>query len=137
MTKAPTMKRRRDDGRREEMRLDRLAEQQPRTTAGTKRDGDVEREAARARVAAEAGERRREALAVDDHHREDRAALDRDLEHLALLAGEAEQRAGEDEVAGARDRQELGQPSTIPISAALTSRIGSKQFSLATQSGRC
>src|SRR6185312_329273 len=71
---------------------------------------DIDREAACARVAAEAGERRHEALAVDDHHRKDGAALDGDLEDLALLAREAEQRAGEDEVAGARDRQELGQP---------------------------
>ena len=50
------------------------------------------------------------ALPVDDDDGEDRAGLNRDVEDLALLVVEAEQRTGEDEVTGARDRQELGQP---------------------------
>ena len=40
---------------------------------------------------------------------EDRAGLDRDVEDLRLVVGHAEQRAGEDQVAGARDGQEFGQ----------------------------
>ena len=38
------------------------------------------------------------------------AGLDHDLDHLARGAGEVQQRAGQDQVAGGRDRQELGQP---------------------------
>ena len=60
------------------------------------------------------GHRLGQALAVDDHDGEDGAGLDRDVEDLALVVGEAEQRAGEDQVAGARDRQEFGQAFDDP-----------------------
>ena len=50
-----------------------------------------------------------EARAVFPHHREHRAGLDDDVEHVPALVARAEQLAGEDQVAGARDRQELGQ----------------------------
>ena len=43
------------------------------------------------------------------HHRQHRAGLDHDLEDLALLVVEAEQVADQDQVAGAGDRQELGE----------------------------
>ena len=86
-----------------------LPNSRPSTTAGTKAIATLSAKRRARGVAAEAGERRREPLPVDDDHREDRAGLDRDVEHLALVVGEAEQRAGEDQVAGARDRQELGQ----------------------------
>jgi hypothetical protein len=51
----------------------------------------------------------REALAVFPHHGEDGAGLDDDLEQLAPVVVEVEQVAGEDQVAGAGDRQELGE----------------------------
>jgi len=47
--------------------------------------------------------------AVFPHHREDGAGLDHDLEELAAVVIEVEQVAGEDQVAGAGDRQEFGQ----------------------------
>ena len=85
----------------------------PRIAAGRKPISDVEHEAARLRIAGEdAAQRLADSLAIDQHDGEDGAGLDHDLEHLGLIAGgvgEAEQRAGEDEVAGARDRQEFGQ----------------------------
>jgi hypothetical protein len=52
----------------------------------------------------------REARAVLHHHRKDRARLDEELEDLGALAVEIEQRRREDQVAGRRDRQELGEP---------------------------
>ena len=51
-----------------------------------------------------------EPRAVFPQHGEHRAGLDRDVEHVAARVIEAEQVAGEDQVAGARDRQELGEP---------------------------
>src|SRR3990170_4063171 len=51
----------------------------------------------------------RKAMSRLRHHREHRAGLDCDVEHVAAGWIEIEQRAGEDEVAGARNRQELGQ----------------------------
>ena len=49
-------------------------------------------------------------LAVVPDDGEHRAGLDRDVEQLGLLVGPAEQGAGEDQVPGAGDGQELGQP---------------------------
>jgi hypothetical protein len=48
-------------------------------------------------------------LAVFPHHGEDGAGLDDDLEQLAPVVVEVQQVAGEDQVAGAGDRQEFGQ----------------------------
>ena len=89
-------------------RLDRTAEREPRTAAGmnatirfaTKRCARGPRRGRRAR---------RELRAVLPHHREHRAGLDHDLEDLALLVVEVEQIGGEDQVAGARDGEELGE----------------------------
>ena len=52
---------------------------------------------------------REEPRAVLPHHREHGAGLDDDLEDVPALVVRAEQVAGEDEVAGRGDRQELGQ----------------------------
>ena len=95
--------------RREQVRLDRLRERQPEHHRGHERDQHVEREALRDPVAADVGDGAREALPVLPDDGEHRAGLDRDLEHLGRLAGEAQQRAGDDQVPGRRDRQELGQ----------------------------
>jgi hypothetical protein len=43
------------------------------------------------------------------HHGEHRSGLDGDVEHVAPRNPEPEQVAGQDEVPGARDRQEFGQ----------------------------
>src|SRR6266850_267786 len=51
-----------------------------------------------------------EARTVFPDHREDGAGLDRDVEHLAALVVRAEEVACQDQVPGARDGQELGQP---------------------------
>ena len=48
--------------------------------------------------------------AILPQHGEHRAGLDRDVEHVAARRVEVEQVAGEDQVAGARDRQEFRQP---------------------------
>ena len=55
-------------------------------------------------------ERAGEARAVFPHHREHGAGLDRDLEDLGLSRRvKPSSCAGDDEVAGARDRQEFGE----------------------------
>ena len=51
----------------------------------------------------------KETRAVFPQHGEHRAGLDREVEHVAARMIEVEQVAGEDQVAGARHRQELGQ----------------------------
>lgn len=44
------------------------------------------------------------------HHRQDRAQLDNDVERVEAVAGKVEQVGDDDLVAGAGNRQELGQP---------------------------
>jgi hypothetical protein len=99
-----------NDWRVEQVFLDRLAERQPEHHGGRERDRHVGDEAARLHAVAQARHGVAQPLPVDDDHRQHRAALDRDVEHLGLGVGHAEQRAGEDQVPGRRDRQELGQP---------------------------
>ena len=53
-------------------------------------------------------------LPVDDDHRQDGAGLDGDVEDLGLVIVEAQQRTGQDQVPGARDGQELGEPLHHP-----------------------
>ena len=92
------------------MRLDRLGEQHAEHGGRQEADAHVDGETLCARIAAQAGDGFAQTLRIDEHHREDRAGLDRDVEHLALLVGEAEQRSGEDQMSGRRDWQEFGQP---------------------------
>ena len=66
-------------------------------------------EAIRARVAPQAARDGEQPDAELPAHREDRAGLDDDFEHLRLFAGVAQQRSGDDQVAGRRNRQEFGQ----------------------------
>jgi hypothetical protein len=99
----------RHDHRSEQVRLDRLAEQEAEHDRRQEADADVDDEAPRALAAAELRDGVAQPLPVHQHHGEDRAGLDRDVEDLALVVGEAEQRAGENQVAGAGDRQELGE----------------------------
>jgi hypothetical protein len=54
-------------------------------------------------------ERLADLLPVHDDHGKDRAGLDRNVEDLGFLVVEAKERARKDEVAGARNRQELGE----------------------------
>ena len=61
-----------------------------------------------ARVREQAGEHG-DAGPVFPAHGEDGGGLDHDLEYLDLLAGEFEQAAGHDQVAGGRNRQEFRQ----------------------------
>ena len=100
--------------RREQVRLDRLAEQQPQNHRGHERDQHVEREALRLLLGRQRHDRVADLLPVDEDHREDGAGLDRDVEDLGLLVVEAQQRARQDQVAGARNRKELGQPFDHP-----------------------
>jgi len=53
-------------------------------------------------------------LADTPAHAEYRPALNHDLEQLAAIVVEIEQVAGEDQMAGARHRQEFVSPSTTP-----------------------
>jgi hypothetical protein len=48
-------------------------------------------------------------LPVDQDDREDRAGLDRDVEHFGLVVVKTEQRAGQDQVACRGDGKEFGQ----------------------------
>ena len=56
----------------------------------------------------EADEDGEEGPPVEHDHRKDRAELDDDVEHRPVVRIVAEQRAGKDEMAGRRDRDELG-----------------------------
>ncbi len=80
---------------------------------GQEGDQDAEDEAAGAGVAWEIGEQLPQPAEIDAEDRQDRAELD---QHLEGLAGrfEAEEMAGEQDVAGRRDRDELGQPLEQP-----------------------
>ena len=84
----------------EEVRLDVLREK--KTEHGGGNEGDDQ-------VAIELQVHPEEARAIFPYHREHRAGLDDDVEHLPALVAGAEKVAGEDEMAGARDRQEFGQ----------------------------
>jgi len=81
--------------------LDRAAEGEAEHGRRDERDGEI---------APQRGIHGEEAPAVLPDDRKHRPGLDGDVEDLGLLAVEAEQVAREDQVSGARDRQELGQP---------------------------
>ena len=95
--------------RPEEMRLDQAPEQQAKDRRRDEGYHQVRDEPLRGAVRGEPREHREKLRAVLPHDREHRAGLDREIERLRLLAVEAEQIGGEDQVAGARDRQELGE----------------------------
>jgi len=65
-------------------------------------------------------------VVVVPHHREDGPELDGDLEGLGDLAAETQEIGGDDQVARARDGQELGRASTRPRIKALSSMAMSK-----------
>ncbi len=92
------------------MRLDRLAEDQRKRDGRNRRHDHVEGEALLARVVGQALDHVDDLVAELPAHRQDGAELDHDLEDLALLVVEVEQLPGQDQVAGAGDGQELGQP---------------------------
>ena len=68
------------------------------------RDAKLQRVVAVARIA-KAGRELPETLPVDQHDGEDRAGLDHDVEHIRAVA---EPVLGDQQMAGARDRQEFG-----------------------------
>src|SRR5579864_5650336 len=99
----------RDRDRREQVALDGAREEQAEYCRGQECDEQVEHETLRERVVAESGDGADQPRAIFPAHREDRASLDHDLEHLGALAGVAEQRSGDDQVARGRDGQEFGE----------------------------
>jgi hypothetical protein len=100
ITTPPTMKASATGNGREEVGLDRAAERKTQ---------DRGRDESHREVAPQRDVDREEPPAVLPDHRQHGAGLDRDVKDLGALAVEAEQVAGEDQVAGARDRQELGE----------------------------
>ena len=93
----------------EQIRLDELVESEPQHRQRNEGDDEIRDEAPRRRIAREALQHAREAHAVFPHDREHRAALDHDVEYLGFVVVETEQLTRNDQVPGARDRQELGQ----------------------------
>ncbi len=91
------------------MRLDDLAEGEAEDGQGQEGDGEVGDEAARIGVAAQAGGDGAEPGPVFPADGENGTGLDDDFEELAALVVETEQVAGEDQMAGRGDGQELGQ----------------------------
>ena len=76
----------------------------PSTAVISERDSELGGVVAVRRIA-ETGDELPEPLAIDQHDREDRAGLDRDVEQVGAMA---EPVFGDQQVAGAGDRQELG-----------------------------
>ncbi len=99
----------RHDHRREEVLLDRLAEDQREHHGRQEADEHVEREALGAGLGGQRHQGLADFLPVHQHDREDRAGLDGDVEYLGLVVVETEQSAREDQVAGGGDGKELGQ----------------------------
>ena len=93
----------------EQVRLQQLAEGQSEQRQRHEGDRHVDQQAARAGLAPSMGQHVTDARAVLPHHGQDRCRLDDDLEQLAAFVVEIQQRAGEDQMAGGRDRQKLGQ----------------------------
>ncbi len=100
------------DGQRpEEVRLDRLAEEEPGRGRGKEADGERDRERYRQGIPREEPRQPREKQrAVVNDHGQDRTELDDDLEGLRTLAVLAEQVTDEDEVTRGRDGEVFGEP---------------------------
>ena len=96
------------------MLLDRLADQQAHDDRRQETDEHVEGKALGFRVGPQARDRVFQALHVDQDDGEDGACLNGDLEDLGFFRArcrrESHHRIGQDQVAGAGDGQELGQP---------------------------
>ena len=98
-----------DGNRREQARLDCAGEGEPQHCGGQERDQEVQREALRAAIArqpASDGEKSGPVFPADG---DDGAGLDDNLEQFRPLAGEIQQRSGDDQVTGRRHRQKFGQ----------------------------
>ena len=103
-----------DEGRRhrhriEQSRLDRLAEEQAQYRQWDEGRRDVAYQASRFLILPQGAEYLRDAHAVLPANGEDRTRLDHDFEQLALLVVEVQQIAGENQVAGGGDWEELGE----------------------------
>ena len=109
MTNAPTMNASATGTGANRWRLDDLREQQAEHRGGQEGEQQVDDEALRVARLGEARGDLAEPRAIFPADGEDGARLDDDLEHLRALARVAEQRSGDDQVAGRRDRQEFGQ----------------------------
>ena len=95
--------------RTEQVGLDELAEQHAQHRRRDEGDDDVERKALLHAVGREASQHLADALAVIPDDGQDGARLDGDGKDTGLFVIPAQQGAGEDEVAGAGDGEELGQ----------------------------
>ncbi len=101
------------DGHRhrlEQMRLDGLAEQQAEDGQRQKGDEQVEHETPRDHIARQAGHHAGDPGPVFPADGEYGAGLDDDFEQLAAFVIKMQQIAGQDQMTGAGNRQELGQP---------------------------
>ena len=104
----PDGQRQGDRYRAEQVRLDRLARgkpDQPRRQRGEKEQPDAAQP--RKGVQSLGRDEPPEALPIKDDHGQDGPELDDDLETVGLLAGEADEVADEDEVAGGGNGQKL------------------------------
>ncbi len=87
-----------------------LPNSQPQHHGGQEGDQHVDGESLRLALAGQRDEGAADLLPVHQDHGQDGARLDGDVEDLGLLVVEAEQRAGQDQVAGAGDGKKLGEP---------------------------
>ena len=100
----------RDRHRFEQRRLDVLAERETEHCGGHEGDRKIDDKLPRFAVMRKTRDHTGELRAVLPDDREHCARLNHDLEDLALLVVEIEQLTDNDQVAGARHRQEFGQP---------------------------
>ena len=119
-----------DDKRRghrrrvEQVGLQRLAEHHAQRGERHERDGDVEQQAASERIGGRIRQDRADLCAELPDDRQDRPGLDDDLEQLAARVVKIEQRGGEDQVPGARDREKLGETFDDPEDGRLKQQDG-------------
>jgi hypothetical protein len=92
----------------EQHRFDLVFEQQAENAQRHRHDDEVEQETAGDRTAVQREGRRKDLLPEFPDDREDRGALDDDELPVHGIALQAEHVAREDQVSGARDRQEFG-----------------------------
>jgi hypothetical protein len=87
---------------------DQLAEQQS-SRCRQERNDDVQRKTLGVGIGSEPAQHHQQSRPEFPAHSEDGAGLEHNFEHLGLIAGVDEERAGDDQMTGARNRQKLGQ----------------------------
>ncbi|MNZ96676.1 hypothetical protein D3C78_1158820 [compost metagenome] len=91
------------------MRLDQLAERQRQHHGRQEAYADIEHKAPGLAAGGQLDQGAADLLPIHQDHREDRAGLDGDVEHLGFFALEAQQRARKNQMTSGRNGQELGQ----------------------------